>query len=49
MALMVTKSVCCRCGTARNAGPNFGRRYCYSCTECKKILGISHRKGFWMG
>ncbi len=26
-----------------------GRRYVYFCTACKKVLGISHRKGFWMG
>ena len=27
----------------------FGRRYIYFCAECRKVLGISHRKGFWMG
>ncbi|MGD2215880.1 MAG: hypothetical protein PVJ64_03950 [Gemmatimonadales bacterium] len=27
----------------------FGRRYLYFCSECHKVLGISHRKGFWMG
>jgi hypothetical protein len=26
-----------------------GRRYVYFCANCKKILGVSHRKGFWMG
>jgi len=26
-----------------------GRRYLYFCARCKKVLGISHRKGFWMG
>ena len=26
-----------------------GRRYIYFCSECRKVLGISHRKGFWMG
>ena len=26
-----------------------GRRYVYFCAECRKVLGISHRKGFWMG
>jgi len=26
-----------------------GRRYVYFCAECRKILGVSHRKGFWMG
>ena len=28
---------------------NFGRRYVYYCPECRKVLGVSHRKGFWMG
>jgi len=26
-----------------------GRRYIYFCPHCRKVLGISHRKGFWMG
>ena len=26
-----------------------GRRYVYFCAECRKVLGVSHRKGFWMG
>jgi hypothetical protein len=26
-----------------------GRRYVYFCSKCRKILGVSHRKGFWMG
>ena len=26
-----------------------GRRYVYFCAACRKVLGISHRKGFWMG
>lgn len=26
-----------------------GKRYVYSCSHCLKVLGISHRKGFWMG
>ena len=26
-----------------------GRRFIYFCPECHKVLGISHRKGFWMG
>ena len=26
-----------------------GRRYVYFCATCKKVLGMSHRKGFWMG
>ena len=27
----------------------FGKRYVYFCPDCKKVLGISQRKGFWMG
>ena len=27
----------------------FGRRYLYFCPLCRKVLGVSHRKGFWMG
>ncbi|TQV86495.1 hypothetical protein [Aliikangiella coralliicola] len=27
----------------------FGVRYLYFCSKCRKTLGISHRKGFWMG
>jgi len=27
----------------------FGKRYIYFCSHCRKVLGISHRKGFWMG
>ena len=26
-----------------------GRRYLYFCSVCRKVLGVSHRKGFWMG
>jgi hypothetical protein len=26
-----------------------GRRYIYFCGTCRKVLGVSHRKGFWMG
>jgi uncharacterized protein with PIN domain len=26
-----------------------GKRYAYFCEHCKKVLGITHRKGFWMG
>ena len=26
-----------------------GRRYIYFCPNCRKVLGLSHRKGFWMG
>lgn len=27
----------------------FGKRHVYACPECRAVLGISHRKGFWMG
>jgi hypothetical protein len=27
----------------------FGKRYIYFCPACSKVLGVSHRKGFWMG
>lgn len=26
-----------------------GKRYVYFCPSCRKVLGVSHRKGFWMG
>ena len=26
-----------------------GKRHVYFCPKCKKVLGVSHRKGFWMG
>lgn len=26
-----------------------GKRYIYFCASCRKVLGISHRKGFFMG
>ena len=34
---------------ARKLGGAFGVRYLYFCRECRKVLGVSHRKGFWMG
>ena len=30
-------------------GGVMGKRYVYFCGGCRKVLGISHRKGFWMG
>ena len=27
----------------------FGKRTVYACPSCRKLLGISHRKGFWAG
>ena len=26
-----------------------GRRYIYFCPNCQKVLGVTHRKGFFMG
>lgn len=26
-----------------------GKRYVYFCSACRAVLGISHRKGFFMG
>lgn len=26
-----------------------GKRYVYFCSQCRKVLGITHRKGLWMG
>jgi uncharacterized protein with PIN domain len=26
-----------------------GKRCVYFCSHCRKVLGPSHRKGFWMG
>ena len=30
-------------------GGIMGKRFLYFCGTCRKVLGISHRKGFWMG
>ena len=38
------REVWCRALTS-----TFGRRYVYFCSACRKVLGVSHRKGFWMG
>jgi hypothetical protein len=34
---------------ARRLETVLGVRFIYFCGLCKKVLGISHRKGFWMG
>ena len=26
-----------------------GKRYIYFCSKCRKTLGVTHRKGFFMG
>jgi hypothetical protein len=33
----------------RELGGVFGKRYIYFCPNCRSVLGVSHRKGFWMG
>lgn len=33
----------------RSLTTTFGKRYIYFCPHCRKTLGVSHRKGFWMG
>lgn len=33
----------------RMIGSVLGKRYIYFCPNCLKVLGVSHRKGFWMG
>jgi predicted Zn-dependent protease len=33
----------------RALASTLGKRYVYFCPNCRKVLGISHRKGFWMG
>lgn len=34
---------------SRELEVTFGKRHIYFCPHCKKVLGVSHRKGFWMG
>jgi len=47
--------VCPHCGReirelgARSVESMLGVRYLYFCVECHKVLGVSQRKGFWMG
>jgi hypothetical protein len=33
----------------RGLTSTLGKRYIYFCPSCHKVLGTSHRKGFWMG
>jgi hypothetical protein len=28
---------------------SWGKRYVYACPDCRRLLGVSHRKGFWAG
>jgi hypothetical protein len=34
---------------ARRVESTLGVRFIYYCCSCRKVLGVSHRKGFWMG
>jgi len=34
---------------SRRIRAKLGVRFIYFCDGCKKVLGVSHRKGFWMG
>lgn len=49
------KPICPFCTTeikklyAREIRSFLGRRFLYYCSNCLKVLGLSHRKGFWMG
>jgi uncharacterized protein with PIN domain len=47
--------ICPHCGkeiqeiAARRVESALGVRFLYYCCDCRKVLGVSHRKGFWMG
>jgi uncharacterized protein with PIN domain len=47
--------ICPHCNTQltaiafRELRATLGKRYIYFCPNCQKVLGVSHRKGFWMG
>jgi predicted RNA-binding Zn-ribbon protein involved in translation (DUF1610 family) len=47
--------ICPHCGQqirqvfCRRLSSALGKRYVYFCALCRKALGVSHRKGFWMG
>ena len=34
---------------AQKISSHLGVRFLYFCSECQEVLGVSHRKGFWMG
>jgi predicted RNA-binding Zn-ribbon protein involved in translation (DUF1610 family) len=46
--------VCPHCGVTlnkiwcRRLSSLSGVRYVYFCPHCRKALGVSHRKGFWL-
>lgn len=49
------KPICPHCGEeldkvfSRRVQSFLGVRFIYYCGHCRKVLGLSHRKGFWMG
>ncbi len=34
---------------AKRVRHDLGKAYLHACPHCRKVLGVSHRKGFWMG
>ena len=51
-----TQPVCPHCQKQLNTvkyrelhGAFWGKRYFYFCPSCRAALGVSHRKGFFMG
>jgi hypothetical protein len=47
--------LCPHCGAtieellARRIRHDLGKAYAHACPRCRKLVGITHRKGFWMG
>jgi hypothetical protein len=47
--------ICPHCSTAlrevmyRRLSGAVGKRFVYFCGTCRKVLGVTQRKGFWMG
>lgn len=35
--------------TATPLEARLGKRFAYGCPHCRRLLSVSHRKGFWMG
>ena len=34
---------------AKRIRHDLGKAYAHACPHCRKVLGVTHRKGFWMG
>ncbi len=49
------RPICPHCRAALNAidahrvRHDLGKSYVHSCPNCHRVLGVTHRKGFWMG